>query len=214
MKSGYEVDNIIGVDRSPSILYTSRMVRHVAPSNFNSNGEYNMNEEATVEKAEPLVNIKRENYVTARTASGGKSLHNDDAVAQGLQGLNIDELYDIAGKFLVFPLKVKGAAVESIGDLGKVYADLNVGMQRMNLGNRIRSRVTKIDTDIEKAATKAKADGKEPLATKSGADKLTTILAPFTKARVERDAKAEKAKTAADAEKAKEAKSAKTDKAA
>jgi hypothetical protein len=158
-------------------------------------------------KAEPLVNIKRENYVTARTASGGKSLHNNDPIATGLAGLNLDELYDIAGKFLAFPVKVKKESCEDVDQLKAAYDSLNVGMQRMNLGNRIRARVTKIDVDNEKAAAKAVADGKEPKQAKSGADKLAGILAPFTKARDKRDADAAAAAEKAAAEKAAAAKS-------
>jgi len=164
------------------------------------------------EKEVPLVNIKRENYVTASTASGGKSLHNDDIVARGLAGLNLDALYEIAAKFLAFPLKVKGKTVDTIANLADVYDSLNVGMQRMNLGNRIRARVTKIDTEAAKAADKAKADGKEPKATKSGSDLLATTLVPFIKVRdaaVKQTAEKKAAKVkAAAADKATEAKAA------
>lgn len=171
--------------------------------------------EDTNTESDKLINIKRENYVTTRTSSGGKSLHNNDTVANGLAGLNIDELYVIAGKFLKFPLKVSKATVEGIDELETAYGNLNVGMQRMNLGNRIRARVTKIDVDNAKAAAQAVKDGKEPKQTKEGAEKLAGILSPFIKARDKREADAEKAKVAKAKEAEKAAKeAAKTEKAA
>ena len=173
-----------------------------------------MTEEAKTE-SEALIKIKRENYVSTRTSTGGKSLHNNDDVAQGLAGLNIDELYQIAGKFLAFPMKVAKAAIEDIDELQEAYSKLNVGMQRMNLGNRIRARVTKIDVEIAKADAAAVKDGKEPKVSKSGADKLTGILSPFVKAAAKREADAAKAKAAAAKEAEKAAKeAAKTAKAA
>ena len=171
--------------------------------------------EDTKTESEQLIKIKRENYVTTRTSSGGKSLHNNDTVAQGLAGLNIEELYVIAGKFLKFPLKVSKATIEGVDELETAYGDLNVGMQRMNLGNRIRARVTKVDVENDKTAAAAVKDGKEPKVTKSGAEKLTAILAPFIKARDKRDADEKKAKEAAAKEAAKAAtEAAKTEKAA
>lgn len=155
-------------------------------------------------ESEKLINIKRENYVTARTSSGGKSLHNDDEVARGLAGLNIDELYAIAGKFLAFPLKVSKAAIEDVDELEVAYSGLNVGMQRMNLGNRIRARVTKIDVENIKAAAEDVKNEKPVKERKSGAEKLVKILGPFVKARDKREADEEKAKVmkAKEAEKA------------
>lgn len=162
-----------------------------------------MTEEAT--ESEALIKIKRENYVTTRTSTGGKSLHNDDTVARGLAGLTTEDAYAIAGKFLAFPLKVSKKAVESLEQLQDAYSGLNDGMQRMNIGNRIRARVTKIDAENVKAAAadvKAEKPVKERV---SGADKLAKILAPFIKARDKRDAEEKVAKDKAAAEAAKNA---------
>ncbi len=156
---------------------------------------------------EALIKVKPENYVASRTAGGTKSLHNDDAVAQGLEGLTLAALYEVAGKFLTFPLKVKGQTVDDAAAMGKAYTNLNSGMQRMNIGNRIRGQVSKIDAANEAAATKALADGKTPKVSKSGADKLAAILTPFIKARDKSIAEAAESKKAAAkaAAKAKEA---------
>jgi outer membrane biosynthesis protein TonB len=68
------------------------------------------------------------NYVKSKTAAGGTSLNNGDSVAEMLQGKDLDQCYDIAAK----KLKVEAK------DLRKQYGHLNLGMQRMNLGNRLR----------------------------------------------------------------------------
>ena len=172
-----------------------------------------MSEEAT--ETEALIKIKRENYVTTRTSTGGKSLHNDDDVARGLAGLNVEELYVIAGKFLAFPLKVSKVVIEDLDSLETAYSDLNVGMQRMNLGNRIRARIGKVDAENVKAA-EADEKAEKPVKDRiSGADKLAKILGPFIKARDKREADAEKAVAKAAKEKATAAKiAAKAEKAA
>lgn len=148
-------------------------------------------------KKDPLIKVNRDNYQNTKTSSGGKSLNNGDLVASGIQGLNIDEVFEVADKF--------GVAKDG-EDLQKKYKHLNGGMQRMNLGNRIRGRITAIDKAAVKAIAKAKTAGKDGGAddkavakaegAKSGADQLTAILTPFTKARDKRDADAQKASDA------------------
>lgn len=64
-----------------------------------------------------------------KTAGGNVSIHNGDKVAKMLLGLSIDDVYKKAASVLKEP--------ESA--LRKKYNHLNVGMQRMNLGNRIRA---------------------------------------------------------------------------
>lgn len=68
-------------------------------------------------------------YETVKSASGNSSLDTGDATAQALRGLEIDDVYDKAAKVLG----------ESKRALKGRYSHLNVGMQRMNLGNRIRA---------------------------------------------------------------------------
>lgn len=68
------------------------------------------------------------NYVKAKAPGGGTSLNNGDAVAEKLQGKDLDEVYTIAAKALKCEVK----------ELKAKYGKLNVGMQRMNLGNRLR----------------------------------------------------------------------------
>lgn len=67
-----------------------------------------------------------------KTAGGHVSVDCNDDVANKLRGKDIDQCYAIAAKVLEVPEK----------ELRAKYAKLNVGMQRMNLGNRIRAAVS------------------------------------------------------------------------
>jgi hypothetical protein len=67
-------------------------------------------------------------YARVKSASGNASLDNGDAVAKQLRELTIDDVYSRASKVLKEPVTALKAR----------YKHLNVGMQRMNLGNRIR----------------------------------------------------------------------------
>lgn len=75
-------------------------------------------------------------YVRTKSASGSSSMDSGDQVAQELRGMELDEVYSKVAKVLG----------ETITSLKAKYAKLNVGMQRMNLGNRYRAA---IDTSEE-----------------------------------------------------------------
>lgn len=148
------------------------------------------NEETEV--VEGKVKINRERYTATKTATGAKSLNNGDEVASTLVGLNIEELFTIGDSLL------------GENDFREKYAKLNMGMQRMNMGNRIRAKVRTIDAD-EKAN---EGDGLKA---------LQKVAKPFIKARDERIATAAKEKAAKQKEreaKAAEAKAKKEAKAA
>jgi hypothetical protein len=68
-------------------------------------------------------------YVAVKSAGGNSSLDCGDDLAEKLRGMELDEVYALASKKLEMPEKV----------LRQRYAKLNVGMQRMNLGNRMRA---------------------------------------------------------------------------
>ena len=59
----------------------------------------------------------------------GATLDIGDATAKRLRGFTLDEVYKLAAKELK----------ESEKDLRARYRHLNPGMQRMNLGNRMRA---------------------------------------------------------------------------
>ena len=69
-------------------------------------------------------------YVAVKSAGGNSSLDNGDKLAKDLRGLDIEEVYKRATKVL---------GREEVDALRKRYAKLNVGMQRMNMGNRMRA---------------------------------------------------------------------------
>ncbi len=63
------------------------------------------------------------------TATGRKSVDTNDALAQRLRGKSLDETYALAAELLETPE----------AELRARYKHLNPGMQRMNLGNRMRA---------------------------------------------------------------------------
>lgn len=91
----------------------------------------------TAETFSPDARLKRvggkvydlSDYVPSKTAEGNTSLHCGDSVAKQLAGKELDDVYKLAAK-------ATGIAEKA---LRAKYAHLNVGMQRMNLGNRMRA---------------------------------------------------------------------------
>ena len=83
-----------------------------------------------------LVPANLESYVRDtehKTAGGHVSVHCGDEVAEKLLGKSLDQVYAMAAK----------ALKEDEKALRAKYKNLNVGMQRMNLGNRIRGALQK-----------------------------------------------------------------------
>lgn len=131
---------------------------------------------------EPLVKVDREKYQPGRSASGTKSLNNGDEVAKALEGLSVEDLYVIADKIV------------GENEHRKKYTNLNTGMQRMNLGNRIRGAINKIDKKEDK--------------TGAGLAKLQALTAPIQKkVQAATKAKVDEKKAKADAKKKTEKKS-------
>jgi hypothetical protein len=103
---------------------------------------------AAPKKAKPvgdrLVPADLSTYVVSKdvkTAGGNPSIDSGDEVAEKLRGRTLDEVYKIASKALKVDEK----------ELRARYKGLNLGMQRMNLGNRIRGALAKADAKTEKA---------------------------------------------------------------
>lgn len=78
-------------------------------------------------------------YESTRSASGSRSMHNGDPVARGLNGATLDETYSVVAE----------ALETTTAELQERYGHLNVGQQRMNLGNRLRGVVNKLNKDTE-----------------------------------------------------------------
>lgn len=156
--------------------------------------------ENTAEKT--IIRANTEKYQRTKAASGAMSQHNGDVVAQTLAGLPLESVLAIANKM-------------TSTDLSAKYTHLNVGQQRMNLGNRIRGAVSKINKSIVKAkdalaafealADEAKAGKETPVVpTMTGEEVLAAVAAEYVaaaKAEAEAAAKAaEEAKAKKEAE--------------
>lgn len=89
----------------------------------------------TEEESKPLIDLSDKNYTKTKSANGSKSKHNNDIVAQALNGLSLETVYDIAQEMTEI----------HVTDLLTKYEHLNAGQQRMSLGNRIRGAITKMD---------------------------------------------------------------------
>jgi len=72
-----------------------------------------------------------EKFVTGKTKDGFRYIDNGDDVAEKLRGLHIEEVYSVVAATL--GLKAK--------ELKAKYEHLNVGMQRMALGNLMRGHL-------------------------------------------------------------------------
>ncbi len=84
---------------------------------------------------------RRTTYTKAKTPAGKATLHNGDDVALMLAGCDLNEVYEIAAERL-------GVTFD---ELDAKYGHLNLGMQRMNLGNRIRGALKKAKATDEAA---------------------------------------------------------------
>jgi hypothetical protein len=76
-------------------------------------------------------------YVKHKTAAGNNSLDSGDSVAADLRSLTLDEAYEFAARELVRNGEFTSTR-EAMQTLTARYGSLNPGMQRMNLGNRLR----------------------------------------------------------------------------
>lgn len=93
-------------------------------------------EEAEMGKVRRCVNTTYDpsHYVKAKSKSGHATLHNGDPVAQKMATMTLDEIYEFAASYIPTMLP---------DELRAKYAHLNPGMQRMNLGNRVRAAIKK-----------------------------------------------------------------------
>lgn len=89
---------------------------------------------------EVRIKPKLETYVKGVSGSGKRTMRCKDATAEALDGFTVEETYRVAAELTDTPVK----------ELQTKYGHLNVGMQRMNLGNRIRGAIAKQDKAREK----------------------------------------------------------------
>lgn len=94
------------------------------------------------------------NYVVGKgtTASGRATIDRDDVVARKLRGMDLEEIYRYVADVL-FELNIttvgagKNKTECGYGDLKDRYHHLNVGMQRMNLGNLLRGAMKRLNME-------------------------------------------------------------------
>ena len=135
-------------------------------------------DEAVAEDGQTRLEFKKlPEYVPGVSGSGKRTKNNGDEVAVALNGMTLDEVTQLASRLKVeFP----------------DYSHLNIGMQRMNIGNKIRGAVNKANKAEEGTGSAALED------------KSKTIVAKVTKrlaaavADAEKKAKDAAAKKAAD----------------
>ena len=82
----------------------------------------------------------REGYVVTTGTSGRKSLSNGDDLAMALEGATLEQVYNIAEHLLQVDFRDR-------------YQHLNIGSQRMNLGNRLRSAFKNEDHESHDVVT-------------------------------------------------------------
>lgn len=153
--------------------------------------------EAVAKEDDGKVSIKPdlEKYVDGVSGSGKKTKRSDHPVSQALDGMSLDEVFGVASKMCDITQK----------DLKEKYGHLNVGMQRMNLGNRIRGAVQKLDKMHE--ADKAVVPGLKTLALECEKPQAAVAKRAAAKAKEAQD-KADKAAAKKKDEDAKAAKKA------
>lgn len=88
---------------------------------------------------------KRADYTVTKTKDGRRLIDNGDEVASKLRDLDLDGVYALCAK-------TQGVTEK---ELRERYQHLNVGMQRMNLGNRLRASKKEPKAPKAKAAKKA-----------------------------------------------------------
>lgn len=127
-----------------------------------------------------------------KTPTGRRTIDCADEVAARLRGLPIEQVYAEAAEALETSVEV----------LQKTYGHLNVGMQRMNLGNRIRGAAAAKEQaarDAEKAAERA---AQKEAAAAAKAEEKAQKEAERAEAKAARDAEKAAARTQKEAERA------------
>lgn len=112
-----------------------------------------------------------------KTPTGRRTIDCADEVAQALRGADIDTVYAQAAEALEI----------AEADLRNQYGHLNIGMQRMNLGNRIRGAAAAKAKAAEKAAA-AQARAEQAAARKEEKAKAAEEKAAAAKAKAEEKA--------------------------
>lgn len=79
-----------------------------------------------------------ESYELVKREGGTRSYDSGDKIAKALRGMDLEEVYHETARALKHSGTVEGTIAEIEDELIARYSHLNTGMQRMNLGNRLR----------------------------------------------------------------------------
>ena len=158
-------------------------VRVAAPAHFV--GEVAPGKQARIK--DTRFDLSRYYISDTKTSTGRRTIDCADEVAAELRGLPIDEVYAKAAATL--------GMEESV--LRSTYGHLNIGMQRMNLGNRIRGAARAEMTAAEKAEARAKREQEAA----ARAEQKQAEAAAKAEARAQKDAERAAKREAAEAEK-------------
>lgn len=109
--------------------------------------------EAAAEDGKTVIRPDISNYTKSKSASGKKSMHNGDPVAVMLDQATLEETTKIAAAVCEVTQK----------ELTEKYAHLNIGQQRMNMGNRIRGVVNKLNKEEDGKGDKWLAEVAGPI---------------------------------------------------
>lgn len=94
--------------------------------------------ETTTEKPQVRIRAKLDKYTVVAAASGRKSYDNGDQAAEALRGKPLDEVYATVLKAINVERKANDEKVMTLKELKGRYDHLNIGHQRMCLGNLLR----------------------------------------------------------------------------
>ena len=147
-------------------------------------------ENGTNEDGTKLEFKKIDEYVAGVSGSGKRTKNNGDAIATTLNGMTLEEVTQLASR-----MKIEHRDYGAEREDGTI---LNVGMQRMNIGNIIRGAVNKLEKAEEGTGydlLDSKSKGLRTAVNKrsAAADKAAEKAAADKAARAEEKAEAEAA---------------------
>lgn len=98
--------------------------------------------EKAIRKCGEAVFSRFAQYVGTKTAKGTRTFDCNDPVATKLRGLELKEVYELVAEEMVAAGETDSPVAAVTRELQAKYGHLNLGMQRMNLGNKLRALIS------------------------------------------------------------------------
>lgn len=95
--------------------------------------------EKAVRKCGDAIFARFAQYVGTKTAKGTRTFDCNDTVATRLRGLELEQVYEAVAEEMVNAGETDSTVAAAAAALQAKYGHLNLGMQRMNLGNKLRA---------------------------------------------------------------------------